>query len=487
MPSAFERVVKSVIKEVGGSRGDLIPVDCLRNSASFRPYCLLSRKPSSSWFWKPRYTCVDLSIKDILEPNTPEPEPECSGHFQVSDVVDGTIEGSVTLSGTGEGKISGGAAVSDSSSASMNVYILRVTQNTWETMQRDRRLQQPENKILQQLRSRGDDVFVVTEVLQTKEEVQITHVHKQEGSGQCTLPGALCLQGEGKGHQSRKKMVTIPAGSTLAFRVAQLLIGSKWDILLVSDEKQRTFELPSDHRRAAGQRRHGFNLLAALHSIGEQLKLMSDGIHDEEEISEDFQGLCAEVKVRSLELESLELELRHQLLVDIGRLLEDQPGMDILEASLEEGLCSGGQVGPLDGPAGSVLEYLVLDSGELVSELATPIFYLLGALTVLSETQQQLLAKALETTMVLSKQLELVKHILEQSTPWQEQSSVSLPSGLLGDSWDEEAPTWVLLEECGLRLQVEPPQVHWEPASQGPTCALYASLALLSCLGQKPG
>lgn len=73
MPSAFKKVVKSVIREVGGSRGDLIPVDCLRNSASFRPYCLLSRKPSSSWFWKPRYTCVNLSIKDILEPNTPEP------------------------------------------------------------------------------------------------------------------------------------------------------------------------------------------------------------------------------------------------------------------------------------------------------------------------------------------------------------------------------------------------------------------------------
>lgn len=57
-----------------------------------------------------------------------------------------------------------------------------------------RHLQQPENKILQQLRSRGDDLFVVTEVLQTKEEVQITQIHSQEGSGQFTLPGASCLQ-----------------------------------------------------------------------------------------------------------------------------------------------------------------------------------------------------------------------------------------------------------------------------------------------------
>lgn len=486
MPSAFAGVVKNVIKEVGGSGGELIPVDCLRNSTSFKPYCLLSRKLSSSWFWKPRYTCVNLSIKDILEPSAPEPEPECFGNFQVSDVVDGNIQGSVTLSGTGQGKISGGAAVSGSSSASMNVCMLRVTQQTWEIMQRERHLQQPENKILQQLRNRGDDVFVVTEVLQTKEEVQITQVHSHEGSGQFTLPGASCLQGEGKGHQSRKKMVTIPAGSILAFRVAQLLIGSEWDILLISNEKKRTFELPSSgHKGAVGQRRHDFSLLAILHSIGERLSLRSDGANEEEVIREDFQGLYAEVKAGSSELGSLEMELRQQLLVDIGKILQDQPSMEALEASLEQGLCSGEQVEPLEGPAGSILECLVLDSGELVPELAAPVFYLLGALAGLSETQQQLLAtKALEAT-VLSKELELVKHVLEQSTPWQEQRSVPLPSRLLGDSWDEEALTWVLLEECGLTLQVEPPQVYWEPTSQGPICALYASLALLSSLGQK--
>lgn len=72
MPSAFEGVVRSVIKEVDHS-GELIPVDSLRNSTIIRPYCLLSRKPSTSWFWKPRYTCVNLSIKDILEPSAPEP------------------------------------------------------------------------------------------------------------------------------------------------------------------------------------------------------------------------------------------------------------------------------------------------------------------------------------------------------------------------------------------------------------------------------
>lgn len=67
-----------------------------------------------------------------------------------------------------------------------------------------------------------------------------------------------------------------------------------------------------------------------------------DGIHNEEEISEDFRGLYAEVKVHSIELESLAMELRQKLLSDIGRLLQDQPGMEVLEASVSERV-GGGQ------------------------------------------------------------------------------------------------------------------------------------------------
>lgn len=72
MPSAFEGLVRSVVRELDHSR-ELIPVHSLRSSTSFQPYRLLSRKSPSSWFWRPRYTCVNLSIKDILEPDAPEP------------------------------------------------------------------------------------------------------------------------------------------------------------------------------------------------------------------------------------------------------------------------------------------------------------------------------------------------------------------------------------------------------------------------------
>lgn len=77
-----------------------------------------------------------------------------------------------------------------------------------------------------------------------------------------------------------------------------------------------------------------------------------------------------------------------------------------------------------------------------------------------------------------------VEKLLEQSAPWQERRTLSLPPGLLGGNWGPELSAWALLEACGLELQVDTPQVRWEPEAQGCTCALYASLALLSELSQ---
>lgn len=67
-----------------------------------------------------------------------------------------------------------------------------------------------------------------------------------------------------------------------------------------------------------------------------------DGANEEEVIREDFQGLYAEVEAGSSELGTLEMELRQQLLVDIGRILQDQPSMEALEASVSKSV-GGGQ------------------------------------------------------------------------------------------------------------------------------------------------
>ncbi|PNJ07842.1 GSDMD isoform 11 [Pongo abelii] len=427
MGSAFERVVRRVVQELDHG-GELIPVTSLQSSTGFQPYCLVVRKPSSSWFWKPRYKCVNLSIKDILEPDAPEPDLQRGRSFHFYDAMDGQLQGSVELAAPGQAKIAGGAAVSDSSSTSMNVYSLSVDPNTWQTLLHDRHLRQPEHKILQQLRSRGDNVYVVTEVLQTQKDVEVTRTHKREGSGQFSLLGTMCLQ------------------TSFSSRIRS--------------------RGPSSHPRLV------------------RAESPQHGVLVEGAFTEDFQGLWAEVETISKELELLDRELCQLLLRGLEGVLRDQLALRALEEALEQGQ-SLGPVEPLDGPAGAVLECLVFPSRMLVPELAIPVVYLLGALTMLSETQHKLLAEALESRSLLGP-LELVGSLLEQSAPWQEHSTMSLPPGLLGSSWGEGAPAWVLLDECGLELGEDTPHVCWEPQAQGRMCALYASLALLSGLSQEP-
>ncbi|KAM9198473.1 gasdermin-D isoform 2-T3 [Dugong dugon] len=488
MPSSsFEGVARSVVRELDHS-GKLIPVDSLRSSASFQPYCLVGRKPSSSWFWRPRYMPVNLSIWDILEPNTPEPAVQRSGPFHFHDTVDRQMKGSVELGVHGQCEISGGAAVSSSSSTSMDVCMLRVDPSTWQALHQERRLRQPAHKILQQLRNRGDDVYMVTEALQTQKEVEVTCTHKQEGLGRFSLLGTACLQGDSQGHLSWKNTITIPSGSILAFQVAQLVISSDWDILLFPDKKQRTFpKLPAAKKPTQPVAGHspprGLTLL--MKSVQQSCSFLSDGPAEEwAAVTKDFVGLRAEVEAQAQELAHLSGRLRQELLEALGRLLLDMPVLQALEETLEKGLLCG-QVELQDGPAGTVLECLVLPSRELVKDLAIPVFYLLGALTALSEIQHLLVAEALKTG-ALRGQLKLVGTVLEQSSPWQEPRDVSLPPGLLGSVWGEDAPAWVLLEECGLELQVGTPQVCWEPEAQGRVCALYAALALLLQLGPEP-
>lgn len=66
------------------------------------------------------------------------PAVQSIGPFQFQDSVDGQLQGRVELTGPGQGGFSGGAAVSGSSSASMNVCTLRVDPNTWVDMLQER-------------------------------------------------------------------------------------------------------------------------------------------------------------------------------------------------------------------------------------------------------------------------------------------------------------------------------------------------------------
>ncbi|XP_049621588.1 gasdermin-D [Suncus etruscus] len=451
MASAFSEMIKSVVRELD-PRKELTPVDSLGSSANFQPYQLVLKRPSSRWFGQARYSHLNLHIMDILESCGPDslmpPAPQQVSMFHFLDVVDGELQGSVELSPGGQGMLRAGASVSGSNSTSVHVAKLQVDPNVWTSLQQQTRLRKPEPKVLQQLRQHKADVYVVTEVLRTEKETEATLMRKREGSGQFTLPGALGLQGKGQGHMNRRKKITIPSGSVLAFHVALLVIDSNscnWEVVLFPEKKQKTFK-------------------PAVLAI---------------EGSKKFRALEAEAEGQTEGLCTLSRELCHQMLQGLHAVMQEEETLQALEDSLEQGMWSG-YVEKQDGPVGSILECLVTSSRKLEDELMEHTFYLLGALNALTAAQRALLAQELKARTLLGP-LSLVRSLLKQTAPWDQCREVTLHPGPPGNGL---GPAWVLLEHCGLEVQADKSQVRWVPEALEPTHALYACLVLLAKLSE---
>lgn len=450
----------------------LTAVDSLESSCGFQPYQLVMKRLSRQWFGRPRYSSLNLALQDLLdsgpEPLNP-PAPQLVSTFHFLDLVDGQLRGSVELAAASQSMLKAGASVSGSSSASMHVAKLQVDPRTWTSLQQKTHLQAPEPSILRQLRRYGVNVYVVTEALRTEREVEATRAHKHEGSGQVTLLGALSLKGRGQGHLSRKTTVSIPSGSILAFRPALLVISSDshdWEVVLYPEKKQRTFgpsltDLSTSHLVSKLSDRVAESTAGPV----EGFALL------EVEAEEQAEGLCV-----------LSRELCRQLLRGLDAVLRDEEALQALEEALQQGIRTG-RVEQQDGPVGAILECLVASSRELEVQLTKHAVYLLGALSVLSGAQRVLLAQELQAR-ALAQPLSLVQSLLQQAAPWQQSREVTLEPLPCGSQWGTAASAWVLLEQCGLRLQEDAPQVHWEAEALDAVHALYACLVLLSRLSQ---
>lgn len=465
MASAFGALVGSVLAELS-PRGDFRPVRSLAGCGDFAP-CRLLVRSRWRWLWE-EYKGAHLSIADVLEPAGPEPAVERVCHYHFRDATDGQLQASVELAAPGQGRVAGEATVSGSSSAATRVCLLRVPPGAWEALRKERRPRRPEPGVLQQLRRQQRNLYVVTQALQAQEDVEVTRSQGRAGSGRVSLPLALGLQGQGQGCLDRKRTVTIPAGSVFAFQPALLTLGDDWDVVSFPHKGQRTF--PARKSGSPVARISGTDL-------GRSSALESD---DGAQVSEDWQGLRAEVEAQAEDLSIMSTDLSQQLLDSLGQVLADSRALQDLDELLEQGLC-GRLLEPQEGLVGAILECLMLSSGQLEQELSAGVLYLLDALAVLTETQRGLLASHLRA---LSGPLRLVGSVLQQSSPWQQRQPVALPAELRDGHWGPAAPAWALLAECGLEPRAAAPHLGWEPGAGARVCALYACLALLSRLSQ---
>nr|XP_025852001.1 gasdermin-A isoform X2 [Vulpes vulpes] len=438
----FENVTRALARQLN-PRGDLTPLDSLIDFKRFHPFCLVLRKRKSTLFWGARYVHTDYTLLDVLEPGSSPSDPTDSGNFSFKNMLDARVEGEVDVPKTV--KVTGTAGLSRSST--LEVQTLSVAPKALETLHQERKLS-AEHPFLKEMRNRGENLYVVMEVVETVQEVTLEQAGKAEGCFSLPFFAPLGLQGS----IDHKEAVTIPKGCILAFRVRQLMVkgNEEWDIPHICNDNMQTFppeEKPEEK----------FTFILA---------------SDAGEEHENFKTLKEEVQREIQEVEKLSSVGQRSLLTSLSKLLGKKKELQDLELTLEGALDKGHEV---------TLEALPKD--VLVSKEAMGgILYFLGALTELSEAQQKLLIKSMEKK-ILSVQLKLVESTMEHSFLQDKEGVFPLQPDLLSSLGEEELTlTEALVGLSGLEVQRSGPQYTWDPDTLPRLCALYAGLSLLQLL-----
>ncbi|XP_053767077.1 gasdermin-A isoform X5 [Desmodus rotundus] len=363
-------------------------------------------------------------------------------------MLDARVEGQVDVPRTV--KVTGTAGLSRSST--LEVQTLSVAPKALETLHQERKLA-AEHPFLKEMRARGENLYVVMEVVETVKEVTLERAGKAEGVFSLPFFAPLGLQGS----VNHKEAVTIPKGCILAFRVRQLMVKGEdeWEIPHIYNDNMQTFppgERPEEEK---------FIFIQAA-DVGKEFW----------EVHQDFRMLKEEIQRETQEVEKLSRMGQSSLLTSLSKLLGKKKELQDLELTLEGALDKGHEV---------ALEALPKDV-LLSKEVVGAILYFLGALTELSEAQQKLLVKSMEKK-ILPVQLKLVESIMEQNFLLDKEGVFPLQPNLLSCLGEEELTfTEALVGLSGLEVQRSGPQYMWDPDTLPDLCALYAGLSFLQLL-----
>uniref|UniRef100_A0A8C2LRB9 Gasdermin-A n=1 Tax=Cricetulus griseus TaxID=10029 RepID=A0A8C2LRB9_CRIGR len=439
----FENVTRALARQLN-PRGDLTPLDSLIDFKRFHPFCLVLRKRKSTLFWGARYVRTDYTLLDVLEPGSSPSDPTDCGNFSFKNMLDARVEGDVDVPKTV--KVKGTAGLSRSST--LEVQTLSVAPKALESLHKERKLA-ADHPFLKEMRDRGENLYVVMEVVETVQEVTLERAGKAEGCFSLPFFAPLGLQGS----VNHKEAVTIPKGCVLAFRVRQLMVN---DIPHICNDSMQTF--PPGGR---------WPMCSVFSEKPGEEKFIR-------EMHEDFKTLKEEVQRETQEVEKLSQVGQSSLLTSLSNLLGKKKELQDLEQTLEGALDKGHEV---------TLEALPKDV-LLSKDAMGAVLYFLGALTVLSEAQQKLLVKSLEKKL-LPVQLKLVESTMEQNFLQDKEGVFPLRPDLLSSLGEEELTlTEALVGLSGLEVQRSGPQYMWDPDTLPRLCALYAGLSLLQLLSK---
>lgn len=486
MPSLFEHTSKNLVKELGDK--DFRPLQNLLSAHKFCQLKLLRKKRRTlSQFWEQPDVPVDHTLTDILEPSPSVPEPVLSKKFIF---IDKTVwKGAAEVDVTAGLEVSVSGTATQSCECSLEVQSVTISPWDWEDLQKRKVLDQ-EPSFLQECRTRGDNLYVVTEAVKLVNETVLQDSSSVNATGTFSIPWSFYAKStaEGSGLKERKRTMTVPQGTVMAYKKKQLVFREDGRaILLISDDdKQKTFpeiklqglplspeilSISDDNKRKA----FFVGKVQRQSAMGTKRRPILPIGRIQEPISRDFKSLQNEVSREIEAVAELPRDIRDALFHTILAKLKDQGALQDLTDMLD---------GNLWDHTGSFLSEMREDSRNVWLESRPCVIYLLEALLVLSDIQHELLAWSMEKR-ILPQQRELVESILEPNFRYPWNIPFTLDPKLLASLQDEGlAVTFGLLQECGLRVAPDNPKGTWDLEAKKPLSALYGSLSVLQQLAE---
>ncbi|XP_055987864.1 gasdermin-C-like [Sorex fumeus] len=513
----FDEVVKRSLRQFG--KRDLKPVPALINSEEFHCFNVVRKKKNgSSSFWNQPDIPTGFSLLDILDLSSPVPDLSRKHPIIYEDKVFWKGKGSLTIDAGVEADGAASGETNKSYESTLKLQINEITAKTLTELQ-SRPLLKPESQFLEQCRKRREDLYVVTKTLELINCPQLCAESGRKWLGKLSIPETPFIKGQGQvtGDKRRQQSMKLLKNKVLAYQTKQLIFKKDGcEILHIKDKKQMTFphvvmpniigyigdrsmyKMQSDRSMYKMQRLTTMYESECLTTMYEseclttmyepkcesmeflQTKDRSEILpiqQIEEPLSQDFKQLQVEISRRMGELSQFSKNIQDILFHNILVMLGDREALQDLQDMMEQF-----PQGDLNGPGGIILNELRKNSENLLVYARSCILYLLEALLVLNDTQLYLLAWSMKEK-ILVHQRELVRSILEPNFKYPWRIPFTLKPELLTPLQDEGvAVTYKLLEECGLKIDLNSNRSAWDLEAKMPLSALYGCLSLLQQL-----
>ncbi|XP_077662657.1 pejvakin-like isoform X2 [Eretmochelys imbricata] len=234
----FARAAKQLTKELD-SDGRLIPISSLASADNYRPFCLVTKKQPWLPLPPPKYLITPYKLTDIFkEGTTMDAEVKYVDLLQYSETTDQKAGGKLSLKlqpTEVDFACSGKSLFSVSQISVRKAYVVKKGQ--WKI--------DMSHKFIKEFSgSPGTQLYVVTEAFELKEPL---HIQKtSQGGGKAVIAAGEIGEIQGRGKSIKKKTMTIPQGTVLAYVVQLLNIPKEGTLCKCSLAQKGKFLFVSD-------------------------------------------------------------------------------------------------------------------------------------------------------------------------------------------------------------------------------------------------